>query len=171
MTSAPSRRYQWALTRLLARLLSFADSVNLALFVAPTDGHIPHQTQAEPDRFVMTRTGEFDGGMRWVPMTRLLLSAEILSRPAARLDRECKRLLYLGEGLPDYGIVDTRASAVHVWRPNATSAKTERKWLTWQSEPKRLPLVVDLEAYFGEARECPLHQPARCACGSSGAPE
>ena len=150
VTPAPATRHQWALMRLVARLLPWCDSVGRALFAAPTDVQASRLSQVEPDLFVVPRAVVFEGNQRWVPMDSLLLAVEILSPSTRRLDRKLKRTLYLGEGVPEYWIVDLDARTFGVWRPGASMADMQRESLIWHPSPDREPLVIDLVEYFRE---------------------
>jgi Uma2 family endonuclease len=116
VTPAPAKRHQWALARLLTRLLPFVDSIGLALFVAPTDVRASANTQVEPDVFVLPRQRDIARGPNWLPMHQLLLAVEVLSPSTRRVDSGKKRTLYLSQGVAEYWIVDVGECARRAYR-------------------------------------------------------
>jgi Uma2 family endonuclease len=150
VTPAPSLRHQWALTRLLTRLLPYVESIGLALFVAPTDVRASATTQVEPDLFVLPRQREIARARNWVAMTQLRLAVEVLSPATRRVDRGRKRTLYMSQGVAEYWIVDVDARAIEVSVPGEPIARVVHESFTWRPLTDRPPLIIDLEAYFRE---------------------
>jgi Uma2 family endonuclease len=150
VTPAPAKRHQWALARLLTRLLPFVDSIGLALFVAPTDVRASANTQVEPDVFVLPRQRDIARGPNWLPMHQLLLAVEVLSPSTRRVDSGKKRTLYLSQGVAEYWIVDVDARAIEVSVLGEPTARVLRESLKWRPLADGPPLIIDLNAFFRE---------------------
>ena len=86
-------------------------------------------------------------------VARDTLAVEILSPSTARLDRQVKRRLYQRQGVPEYWIVDIDARLVERWRPADDRPEILTERLTWQPDPARPALGVDLGAYFAALHE------------------
>jgi Uma2 family endonuclease len=150
VTPPPSWTHQRAQARLAARLLDYAYSIGLDLFMAPADVRASLITQVEPDMLAVQRIVNIGSAPRFVAMPELLLAVEILSPSTQRVDRTRKRDLYMCEGVRDYWIIDAAARAVEVWVPDAPSARIETDALQWHPVPRHPPLEIDVHTMFDE---------------------
>jgi Uma2 family endonuclease len=148
VTPTPSRGHQQAQMLLIARMLPYVEPLHLDLMAAPTDVRANHNSQVEPDLLVLPRKFEGRSANRWEPMTRVLLTVEILSRSTARADREVKRRLYMAQGVREYWIVDVAAREVQVWKPAGALPLTIRDTLMWRPVDDAAPLRIDLVTLF-----------------------
>jgi Uma2 family endonuclease len=119
--------------------------------MAPADVEVPDDTLVEPDLFVMPRVLP-PWPRAWSCSRGMLLAVEILSPGSARADRLDKRLLCLRLGLSEYWIVDQDARLVERWRPGNDRPEMLIEELRWAPTGADEPLVVDLDAYFRQAR-------------------
>lgn len=148
VSPAPSWMHQRALLRLVLAMAEYAESVGIELLFAPVDVRACATTQVEPDLIAFTRVEEGCWTTRWLPMTRMLLTVEILSPSTAPIDRGLKRRLYQAQRVPSYWIVDVDERRVEVWTADAQQAQMVTGQLVWHPLPSCGPLLIDLPAMF-----------------------
>jgi Uma2 family endonuclease len=150
VTPAPSWEHQRAALGLAYRIRSYLEGQAVAeVYLAPADIEFRFDRMVEPDLFVVPMV---DGRRprNWGEVRRLLLAVEILSPSSARADRLAKRLLYQGEQVAEYWIVDVDARLIERWRPADTRPEIIVGALEWVPAADCPPFTMDLDAYFQE---------------------
>jgi Uma2 family endonuclease len=119
VTPAPSIRHQWVLTRLTARLETFAEDRQLGrVLVAPTDVLLSEHDIVQPDLLFVAneRLGAFtEQNLQGAPD----LAIEVLS-PSTRIqDEQVKLERYERTGVREYWIVDPWRQTIRIFRRQA----------------------------------------------------
>ena len=154
VTPAPRLVHQEAIAVLLLRLRGYlaSEPVGHAL-ASPSDVELEAEFLSQPDIFVMPLHE-----WRRVHLERivhsLLLTVEVLSPSSAGHDRVKKRPAYQ-RNVPEYWIVDLEARLVERWRPSDDRPEVLTQKLEWRPPGSRVPLAIDLTAYFTEVLELP----------------
>ncbi len=154
VTPAPRLVHQEAVAVLLLRLRAYLTSERVGHALAsPSDVELEPEFLSQPDIFVMPLDD-----WRRVHLERivrsLLLAVEVLSPSSAGHDRVKKRPAYQ-RNVPEYWIVDLDARLVERWRPSDDRPEILTHRLEWSPPGARVPLDVDLTAFFTEVLELP----------------
>ena len=148
VTPAPTWEHQAASRKLFLRMYGYLASHAIGeAILAPADVEFANDRMVEPDLFVVPLVA---GRVpcTWEEVGRLLLAVEVLSPRTGRADRQVKRRLYQGQGVPEYWIVDVDARLIERWRPSDERPEILTERLVWHPDPAKLPLEIDLVAYF-----------------------
>jgi len=147
VSPAPAPRHQAVLSRLFGALLEHLRTMGRegTLFTAPADISWDDETLVQPDLLIVPPEEVTND---WSSYKTLLLAVEILSPNSGRADRILKRRLYQDRKVATYWIVDHEAGLVEVWTPEDTRPAVVSEVLTWQLEPGRPELVIELSALF-----------------------
>jgi Uma2 family endonuclease len=150
VTPAPSWRHQTALEVLFIGLREYVRAHRLGWTRwSPADIRFSPRRLVQPDTFVVP--WRVEGAPRsWADIKSLLLAIEAISPTTARADRHRKRLIYQGEGVPEYWIIDAEARLVERWRPDDVRPEILLDELVWQPRAVVEPFRMDLAAYFDE---------------------
>ena len=149
VTPAPRVRHQHVVTLLAAKLVPYVDRAGGAIvLVAPTDVRKGEHTSVQPDILVVRLD---ESGRVAVPIQPrdLPLAIEVPSVGTARTDRQDKRVLYQGEGVAEYWIVDADSWVIERWRPGDQRPEVLSQRLDWQCAGAETPLTIDLPSFFG----------------------
>jgi Uma2 family endonuclease len=155
VSPAPSRSHQRAVTQLVLRLAPYAHALGLDLLPAPTDVRSSNTTQVQPDLLALPMSFDGRSNARWEPMSRVLLTVEILSSSTRWLDRVLKRKLYVSEGVTEYWVVDLDARSISVSTADRPIPRVVTDVLQWQPRQERAPLALDLRELFSEIHLSP----------------
>ena len=68
----------------------------------------------------------------------------------AKADRQAKRRLYQGQGVPEHWIVDLDSRVIERWRPEDERPEILTQRMEWQPDPAHPPVTIELERYFAE---------------------
>ena len=153
MTPAPSDVHQLIVGALVARLRPYLRPTSVARVMhSPSDVRRPDRTKnrVQPDVFVVTLR---DGRRPSYPfeLVDLLLAIEVASPSNPEYDYQTKRELYLGNGVPEYWIVDPQARTFVRWRGAADPGELLAQRIEWQPAGLDAPLVIDLPEFFEDA--------------------
>lgn len=153
VTSAPSQRHQRAMELLYLLIGPYSRASRLIhAHFAPCEIEFSPSRAVQPDLFVvrlMNGKMPTDADLKHT----VLLAVEGLSPSTARYDRRKKRPMFQSEGVPEFWIVDVDARIIERWRPTDSRPEVLTESLTWQPMAEYPPLVIDLNAYFGEVWE------------------
>jgi Uma2 family endonuclease len=148
VTPAPRPRHQVALLALFRRLDAYLSEHRLGdTLLSPADIEFDPETLVQPDLFVLP-TGEARSLKTWKDVSRLLLAVEVLSPSTARADRIVKRRRLQRADVPEYWVLDLDARLIERWRPSDERPELLSDILTWQPDPARSLLTLDLAALF-----------------------
>jgi Uma2 family endonuclease len=149
VTPAPSLLHQRALQTLYDIVAPYvrAHALGETLW-SPADIEFSPRRLVQPDLFVIPT---LPGGRarKWDDVRSLLLAVEALSPSTARADRENKRIIYQGEGVPEYWIIDLDARLIERWGLGDERPEILIESLVWEPRADVTPLEVDLVRYFG----------------------
>lgn len=120
------------------------------VMLSPADIEFSPRRLVQPDVFVVPQP-EASTVRSWRDVRRLLLAVEVLSPATAHADRHRKRLLYQGQGVPEYWIIDPEARLVERWKPEDARPEILVDSIAWQPNPDVAPLRLDLPVLFQEA--------------------
>jgi Uma2 family endonuclease len=148
VSPAPSYRHQVAVMLLYDLVAPYTREHDIGrTMLSPADVQLSPTHLAQPDLFVIP------GGLKatsWRDITRLLLTAEVISPSTARWDRFDKRTAYQGKEIPEYWVVDLDTRAFERWRPGDQRAELLSDVLVWHPVPPEPPLEIDLVRYFAD---------------------
>lgn len=148
VTPAPRFDHQEAVARLWQVLDQYVTGSGIGhATISPADVELDPHTLVQPDVFVVKLV---DGRRprNWPDLQGLVLAAEVLSPSSARADRTVKRRRYQRAGIAEYWVVDVDARLVERWRPGDARPEILTDELTWQPDPAREPLRINLPDYF-----------------------
>ena len=150
VTPAPTPVHQRAVHRLDTLLTAYVDANRLGeVLEAPADITFGADALVQPDLFVVPGGAAGRLARTWDEIRTLLLVVEVLSPSTARADRQVKRRLYQRQQVPEYWIVDVDGRVVERWRPDDERPEILSETVSWQPDPGRAPLVLNLVEYFG----------------------
>ena len=148
VSPAPSYRHQIAVALLYEILAPYTRTNGIGrTLMSPADIELSPTRMLQPDLFVIP------GGVKtesWKDVTRLLLTAEVLSPSSARWDRKDKRTAYQEKLIPEYWVVDIDARLLEQWRPVDHRPELLSEVLEWQPVESVPPLRIDLVQYFAD---------------------
>jgi Uma2 family endonuclease len=148
VSPAPSYRHQVAVMLLYDILAPYTRSHGIGrTMTSPADIELSPTRLAQPDVFVIP---EGLHATSWRDITRLVLTAEVLSPSTARWDRYDKRTAYQEKEIPEYWIVDLDARIFERWRPTDQRPEILGEALEWQPLTSAPPLTIDLVKYFAD---------------------
>lgn len=149
VTPGPATKHQIATTELWLLLNAYLENEHVGLAVtSPSELELRSGTITQPDVFVIPAdTPIVAQSLEWSDVKTLLLAVEVLSPSSLQTDRVSKRDFYLENGVEEYWIVDLDARVVERWLPERETPELLRETVTWAPR-SRLPLVIDLLAYF-----------------------
>jgi Uma2 family endonuclease len=110
------------------------------------------QNRVQPDVFAVRL---IDGKRPPYPyaLSDILLAIEVESPGNPLYDYHTKRELYLGEGVPEYWIVNPEARVVSRWRGGDDAGEVLSQLIEWMPEGMRAPLEIQLPRLFEDALE------------------
>jgi Uma2 family endonuclease len=153
MTPSPAYPHQAVVGALFARLRAYLRPSPLArAVISPSDIRKPDRDRnhVEPDIFaIRLRNGvvpPFPFGL-----SDLLLAVEVVSPSTGAYDYQTKRQLYLGNGVPEYWIVDPAAHTLTRFRSLSDPAELLTRRLAWHPEGMPAPFIVELPEFFEDA--------------------
>jgi Uma2 family endonuclease len=148
VTPAPSRRHQRILAELFVLIRAYVKRNRLGEAVfSPSTVRLTPTSRFEPDLFVIPAEGGRMPRLS-VPVTRLLLAAEVLSPSSARHDRFIKRRFFQKHRMPEYWVVDGEAQAFEVWHPGDDRAALIDDRLVWRPTAAPESFELDVRAFF-----------------------
>jgi Uma2 family endonuclease len=148
VSPAPSLRHQRAVGMLFLILGSYTSVNGIGeTLMSPADIELSPTRMVQPDVFVIPADVR---ARTWQDITRLLLTAEVISPSTARWDRFDKRVAYQDKIVPEYWIVDLDARAFERWRPQDQRPELLNETLVWQPVETVPPLTIDLVKYFAD---------------------
>jgi len=151
VTPSPARIHQRVAAAFFRRIDPYLVAAGIGdMLWSPADLAFGEDEILQPDLFVMP-VDDTTPVRDWAEVTRLLLAIEILSPTTARYDRLLKRHRYQRAGVPEYWIIDPDARLVERWRPEDSRPEILSATLTWQPDPDKGPLEIDLVGMFREA--------------------
>ncbi|MES2178619.1 MAG: Uma2 family endonuclease [Gemmatimonadota bacterium] len=153
VTPAPSNRHQAILVELFVLIREYVKHHRLGkAYVSPCTVALTPDSRFEPDLFVIPRVAG-----RLPPLdaliTRIMLAAEVVSSGSARHDRITKRKFFLGNGVPDYWVVDGEAQIFEVWKPGDDRAALVDDRLIWQPVPSVPAFELDVRQFFASIED------------------
>jgi Uma2 family endonuclease len=152
VTPAPSDVHQIVVGELYARLREYLRGSTLArAMFSPADVRKPDESRnrVQPDVFAVRL---LDARRPPYPyaLSDILLAIEVESPSNPLYDYHTKRELYLGNGVPEYWIVNTDARIVSRFRSIEEPGEVLSKEIAWRPQGMPVPLVIDLPALFDE---------------------
>ena len=152
VTPAPSDVHQIVAFALGACLRDYLRGSGLAYAMfSPADVRKPDpsKNRVQPDVFAVRLR---DGKRPPYPyrLTDILLAIEIESPSNQLYDYHTKRELYLGNGVPEYWIVNADARIVSRFRTIDESGEVLSRTIEWHPTSMPKPLVIDLATLFDE---------------------
>jgi Uma2 family endonuclease len=148
VSPAPSYRHQRAVGLLFRILESYTRKNDIGeTLMSPADIELSPTRMVQPDVFVIPADVQ---ARSWPDITRLLLTAEVISSSTARWDRFEKRVAYQDKIVPEYWVVDLDARAFERWRPGDQRPELLDKSVLWQPIESVVPLPIDLAQYFAD---------------------
>jgi len=108
------------------------------------------RNRVQPDVFAVRLV---EGGRPPYPysLADLILAIEIESPSNPLYDYQTKRELYLGNGIPEYWVVNPVARIVSRWRSMDDPGEVFSQRISWHPSGVDAPLTIDLPALFDEA--------------------
>jgi Uma2 family endonuclease len=153
VSPSPSGRHVRACVLLLVKLEDYVARHQIGItMMSPSDIEYSPRRMVQPDLYVVP-VGEGKVARDWDRVPQLMLVAEVLSPSTARYDRRTKRQMYLGEGVPEYWIVDPRAQLIERWTPAEERPSVHDESITWHPAGAPAPLTIDLAAYFAAVHD------------------
>ena len=148
VTPAPSDVHQRAVWQLIVLLDPYVKKLRLDGLSAPSSVTFSRRSEVQPD--VLVRPPGKDGrpAARFSDVGVLLLAVEVLSPQTKRTDRGVKRVLYQGEAVRDYWIVDIDARTIERWTPTSLRGEVFVDEIQWQPLDSHEPFVLDVAGYF-----------------------
>ncbi len=147
VSPSPLTVHQAVALQLAAVLLGYLKPSRIAAVIPDIDVTVDERTMVRPDivvaPFVSGKLPE-----RPVDARTLLLVVEILSPSSLRLDRREKRALYARVAVPEYWIVDIDGQTIERWRAGTDIPELFRDRMTWQPDPSKAALVIELGELF-----------------------
>lgn len=119
---------------------------------SPSTVKLTTQTRFEPDLYVIPLVN----GRRLrsqVPVTTLMLAAEVLSPSSARHDRITKRRFFQQHAVPAYWVVDGEAEAFELWTPDDERASLVDDRLLWQPDLTVPAFDLDVREFFASVAD------------------
>ena len=148
VSPAPSLRHQRAIQLLYDHVAPYVRQHRLGETLwSPADIELSPTRMLQPDLFVIPADLKVTS---WKDVTRLLLTAEVLSPSTARWDRKDKRIAYQEKEIPEYWIVDIDAHLFERWRPADRRPELLSEEIEWQPLTSVPPLRIDLIQYFAD---------------------
>jgi Uma2 family endonuclease len=143
VSPAPGRTHERAVAWFLASLEPFVERERLGdVLPSPADVELAPDTISQPDLFVVPSAHA--GAVNWAPVSRIILSIEVVSPKTAKADRGRKRTHYLSAGVNEYWIVDLDARVIERWRAAGDEPDMESSALRWNPAGASCPLVLEL---------------------------
>lgn len=147
VTPGPRLFHQDAVSSLLVLLRRYLESEPVArALTSPSDVELEPEFLTQPDVFVVP-SDEWRRARSGRTVRSLTLAIEVLSPSSAGHDRVRKRPLYQRH-LPEYWIVDLDARLIERWRPRDERPEILTAAVDWMPPGARVPLVIDLPAFF-----------------------
>jgi Uma2 family endonuclease len=152
VTPAPSEVHQLIIGEFYARIRAYlrGSSVGYAM-LSPSDVRKPDRSRnrVQPDVFAVRFRG---AGRPPYPyaLTDILLCIEVESPSNPRYDYHTKRKLYLGNGVPEYWVVNGDARIVSRFLSVDDPGEVISRQLAWRPAGMDTPLVIDLPSLFEE---------------------
>ncbi len=151
VTPAPSWSHQFVVGAIFAALDAYVRATRVGWTqLSPADIVFSERRLVQPDVFVVPRGAE-GRPTSWSEAHSLLLAIEVLSPSTMHADRHRKRLIYQGERVPEYWIVDPAARVVERWRPDDAAPERIDDTILWQPNEEFVPLRIDLPELFARA--------------------
>jgi Uma2 family endonuclease len=148
VTPAPGTAHQRAVGAMFRLLSAYVDAHTLGeVLLAPFEVEFAADTAVQPDILVIgtDRAERLTSARFHGPPT---LVVEVISHASRRTDRLQKRALYLGEGVPEYWVVDPELRRAERSVPGAAEPELCTDSLTWAPRRDLPPLTIDLAALF-----------------------
>jgi Uma2 family endonuclease len=153
VTPAPASRHQDAVLALVLRLHPYVHGNGIGwLGFSPADLALEGGQLAQPDVYVVPLR-DARPPRNWDEYGIPLLVIEVLSPSTARYDRTIKRRRYQRSGVAEYWVVDLDAKLIERWRPGDDRPEPIEDTLTWQPDPSKPPLQMQLAEFFAEVPE------------------
>lgn len=153
VTPAPSDVHQLVVGTLYARLRAYMRPSHAGrAFASPADVRRGdrRRNRVQPDVFVV-RLMDNERPPYPFDLADLLLAVEVESPSNPAYDYQTKRELYLGNGVPEYWIVNPLARTIARWRGVAEPAELLVGRLEWQPAGMTEPFVLVLDEFFEDA--------------------
>jgi Uma2 family endonuclease len=153
VTPAPGLSHQLVAGHLYHLLkLYLRGSMVGRVLISPSDVRRGDRTRnrVQPDTFVVRLV---DGELPPYPfaMSDLLLAVEVPSPSDPLYDYQTKRMLYIGNGVPEYWVLNTEARNLSCWRGAADPGEVLSTRVEWQPAGMPEPFVLDLPRFFDDA--------------------
>lgn len=148
VTPAPSDRHQRIVFELAVRLRAYVRQHRLGeVRLGPAEARLTPDAHLEPDVFVVAaRNGQMPRVNE--PVLQLLVAVEVLSPGSARHDRVTKRRFLVGNGVPEYWVVDGEAEVFEAWRPGDERALLLDERLVWAPDSEVAAFELNLREFF-----------------------
>jgi Uma2 family endonuclease len=153
VTPAPSDVHQRVVLVLASRLEGYLRPTPIGrVMISPSDVRRPdrEKNRVQPDVFVVKLLDRRRPSYPFA-FADVLLAVEVVSPNDPQYDYQTKRELYLGNGLPEYWIVDPRACTFARWRGAADPGELLAGRIEWQPAGLDVPLAIDIPAFFDDA--------------------
>ena len=148
VSPAPSYRHHIAVQLLYEIVAPYTRANGIGrTMMSPADIELSQTRMVQPDLFVIPADIETSS---WTDVTRLHLTAEVLSPSTARWDRKDKRAAYQEKQIPEYWVVDIDARLVECWRPVDDRPALLSEIVEWHPLASVHPLRIDLVQYFAD---------------------
>lgn len=153
VTPAPSDGHQLVAAQFHRALHQYLRPSNVGrAMISPADVRKDDRgrNRVQPDVFAVRLT---DGKRPTYPyaLTDVLLAIEVESPGNPLYDYHTKRELYLGNGVPEYWVVNVDARIVSRWRNPDEPGEVFSREIPWHPDGMDSALVIDLPALFDEA--------------------
>lgn len=153
VTPAPSDVHQLVAGAFYAGLRAYLQPSSIArAMISPADvrRNDRRRNRVQPDVFAVRLV---DGARPPYPfaLSDLLLAIEVESPGNPLYDYHTKRELYLGDGVPEYWVVNADARIVSRWRTAQDPGEVFSDEISWHPAGMPTPIVLHLPRLFAEA--------------------
>jgi Uma2 family endonuclease len=153
VTPSPAGIHQFVVLALATRLRAYMHSTPVGrVIISPSDVRRPdrERNRVQPDVFVIRlHAGKYP--MDPFELSDVLLAVEVVSPSNPEYHYQTKRELYLGNGVPEYWIVDPYARTFARWRGAADPGELLAQQMEWQPAGVDGPLVIEIPGFFEDA--------------------
>ena len=150
VTPSPSERHQALIVELLRRIDPYVRGHRVGhTLCSPSDVQRadPGRNRLQPDVFVV-RASTMPKPFR---TNGLLLAIEVVSPGSAIIDYQRKREIYIGDGVPEYWVLNAEARNLSRWSTLEQPGEVLSDRMQWNPAGAPVPLVIDLNELFDDA--------------------
>lgn len=153
VTQAPSNVHQLLVGELLVRFRTYLRGSSIArAIMSPSDVRRPdrQRNRVQPDVYVF-RLRNNEHPAYPFEFSDLLLVIEVVSPSSSQYDYHTKRRLYLGNGIPEYWVLNPDARNVSRWMGADDPGQVLSERIDWHPSGMQASLVIDINELFDDA--------------------